>query len=306
MNNPFYYSDDNKRYHTLAYYNKTIFQRRIYKASLVIGCLCPNFDGKVSTGGCSFCDGPQMTHKPILQQLKNEKDRIHSKVKNSAIIAYFQTGSNTYCSPEYLYECCNTVLKSQDVIGISIGTRADCISTEILKVLTEINKKTYLTIELGLQSIHDETAKRMNRGHTFKDFILGFNAVKESNIRTCVHLINSLPYETEEMMIESAKVIGKLCPDAVKIHMLHIMEGTRIAKEYKAHPFVLLSQEEYVKTVVKQLEYIPQKTVIERLTGDGEKNRLIAPLWTRDKLKTLVDIDKYQVLTNSFQGKHLL
>lgn len=303
MSNPFRHSDNNKRYLTLAYHNRKVFGGRVYKASLEIGCLCPNFDGKSGTGGCTFCEGPSKECQPLGVQLAKEASRISQKKPDAQIQAYFQTGTNTYCDPGYLYAKCMEVLEYPNVVGISIGTRADCLTPYICDMLHSLALETYLTVELGLQTIHDETAKRINRCHSFEQFLKGYKMLYSRGIRTCVHLINSLPGETPEMMIDTAKVLGELQPGGVKIHMLNILDGTAMANEYALSPFPMLTREEYVDVVVRQLEYFHENTVIERLTGDGIKNRIIAPNWVKDKLKTLVEIDKRQVLLNSYQGK---
>ena len=306
MNNPFIHSDNNKRYLTLAYHNRKIFGGRVYKASLQLGCSCPNRDGKYSTCGCTFCSEDAPKEKAVFQQLINEAARIEKKCGDARIMAYFQTGSNTYCEPDFLYSKCAEVLEYPFVVGLSIGTRADCITDRIADMLYDLSSRTYLTVELGLQTIHDSTAKHINRCHTYNDFLRGYRMLALRGIRICVHLINSLPGESPEMMIESARELGKLSPGGVKIHMLNILKGTKIADQYRFTPFPLLSREEYVNIVVRQLEFIPETTVIERLTGDGAKNKLLSPIWTADKLKTLVEIDKLQALNNSFQGKALL
>lgn len=306
LEKPFIYSDNNKRYHTLAYHNRQIFGERVYKASINLGCTCPNADGSLGLGGCTYCEGPTTKAVSLSDQMTREARRIEQKNPNAKIIAYFQHGTNTYCNAEFLYERCCQVLKFPNVIGISIGTRADCIEESMADMLYSLSKETHLTVELGLQTIHNAAARRINRCHTYQQFLEGYNVLFERSIRTCIHLINSLPEETMDMMVESAVEIGKLKPGAVKIHMLNIMEGTEMAKQYKASPFHLQSREEYVETIVRQLEHIPPSTVIERLTGDGIKSRIIAPHWVCDKLKTLVEIDKLQALSNSFQGKALL
>lgn len=308
QNNPFPFSDNNKRYHTLSYYNKKIYQGRVFKAILDIGSPCPNIDGSKGIGGCTFCTRRNDKSSPLNLsiQLQNELERIHQKHPKARIIAYFQNGTNTYGDLERLKSACNHILKFNEIIAVSIGTRADCLTDDVLIFLFWLSQRIQVNVELGLQTIHDKTAKLINRRMTMDEFSDGFLSLKAMNIRTCIHLINSLPGETQDMMINSAKVVGELTPSSLKLHMLNIMEGSALCEEYKKNPFPLQTREEYVDTIVKQLEVIPGEIVIERLTGDGEKSKLIAPDWTRDKLKTLVEIDKAQVSLNSYQGKALL
>lgn len=307
-NNPFINTQDNKRYYTLAYHNKQQFASRVFKATLDLGCTCPNIDGTKSNGGCTYCNRGNTKPSPLslVNQLSREIYRIEARHGDVPIIAYFQNGSNTYVDLEILRSGCSEVLSYKNVVGISIGTRADCLDYETCSFLWMLSKMTYLTVELGLQTIHDETGLGINRAMTMDEFKEGLFLLKERDIRSCVHIINSLPGETQDMMLSTAKMVGLLHPSAVKIHMLHIMEGTALGEAYKKSPFSLMPREEYVDTVVKQLELLPPDIVIERLTGDGEKSDLIAPEWTRDKLRTLVEIDKAQVNRDSYQGISLL
>ncbi|MBQ9625035.1 MAG: TIGR01212 family radical SAM protein [Clostridia bacterium] len=305
MNNPFKNSDNNKRYLTLAYHNNKVFGGRVYKASLNLGCICPHINEETGQGGCTYCNYPKHNPRPLSEQILTETNRIYKKNGRAKILAYFQTGTNTYCDEKFLYKSCCDVIKGQNVVGISIGTRGDCITESVANMLYELSSNTYLTIELGLQSIHDITAKRINRGHSYKQFLKGYKMLKMRNIRTCIHLINSLPGEDQKMMIETAREVGSLNPGGVKIHMLNILSGTVMAEQYAASPFHIQSREEYVETVVKQMEYFPSDVVMERLTGDGLKSDIIEPKWATDKLKTLVEIDKLQAKLNSYQGKAL-
>lgn len=188
------------------------------------------------------------------------------------------------------------------VSGVAIGTRADCINEENASLLASLSEKTYLTVELGLQTVHDKTAEAFGRGYDFSVFLKAFDLLKRKNIRTCVHLINGLSGETKDEMIESARVMGKLFPDAVKIHLLHILKGTRAEKEYEEGKIVPLRKDQYIDIVCRQLEVLPQKTVIERLTGDGAKNQLIAPIWSADKISVLAGIDKELFMRGTYQG----
>ncbi len=305
---PFIFSIDNKRYHTLNYHNRSKFGEKLYKAVIDCGFSCPNIDGTKGYGGCIFCDGgsgyftaPQLS---VTQQLEAEYRRISSKNgKNVPIIVYFQANTNTYAPVEELRRIFMSVLDSPDVKGISIGTRADCLSEDVLDLLSELNEMTYLTVELGMQTIHDKTIKIINRCCTHDEFVIGYNNLKERKIRTCLHIINGLPYETDEMMIETAYEAAKMHPDGVKLQMLHVIQGTKLAEMYADGQFELLTREEYIDIVVKQLEVLPPEIVIERITGDGDKKKLIAPMWSADKIAVLGGIDKRLTDLDTWQGR---
>ena len=306
--NPFEYSCDNKRYHTLNYCNKIKYGTKIHKAVLDCNFTCPNIDGTKGYGGCIFCDSGSgyftSGELDIRSQLESEIRRISLKNgENPKVTAYFQANTNTYAPAEYLRTLYETVLENKNVHGISIGTRADCLSDDVLKLLCELDKKTNLTIELGLQSVHESTINYINRCCTHEEFLIGYDKLKKAGIRTCLHIINGLPGETKEMMLETAAQIADMRPDAVKIQMLHVITGTRLAQIYEASPFHLLSREEYIEVTVRQLELLPPEIVVERITGDGDKSKLIAPLWSADKISVLGGIDKFQALHDTWQGK---
>lgn len=305
--NSFLYSDDNKRYHTLSYHNKHTYGKKVYKAVIDAGFTCPNIDGTRGRGGCIFCDGGSgyftSGSLSITEQLTREKERITKKVPNADIVAYFQAHTNTYASTEVLEKLYREAVDF-GVKGISVATRADCISRETISLFKRLGVP--VTVELGLQSVHDSTAAFINRGHTYAEFIEGYELLKSAGIRVCVHIINGLPNETGDMMLETAKTLGRLSPDGIKIHLLHVIRGTRLAEMYKKGDYIPLSKEEYVDIVVKQLEYIPPETVIERITGDGDKTKLIAPLWSMDKISVLGAIDVKQKENGSFQGKEII
>lgn len=300
----FEYSDDNKRYHTLSYHNRHTYGRKIYKAVIDAGFTCPNIDGSRGKGGCIFCDGGSGYFTAgcisVSQQLRKEKERIAAKNPDADIIAYFQAHTNTYASPDILRKIYNEAVNF-GVKGIAIATRADCITPEIVKAVSEL--PVPVTVELGLQSIHDSTAEIINRGHTFAEFLAGYNMLKNAGIRLCVHIINGLPYETAGMMLKTAETLGKLRPDGVKIHLLHVIRGTKLHEMYEKGQYTPLTKEEYIDITVRQLELLPPETVIERITGDGDKSRLIAPLWSMDKISVLGGIDVRQRELDSFQGK---
>lgn len=305
--NTFKYSSDNKRYHTLYYYNMQKFGERVYKAPINAGFTCPNIDGRKGRGGCIYCEGGSgyFTEKkeiPVHDQLYRQIALIHQKHPNSKINAYFQSYTNTYAPIKLLKERFEPVFDFPDVAAVSIATRADCLDSDVLGYLSELSERTALTIELGLQTIHDLTAQKINRGHTFDEFIKGFEKLKALGVRTTVHIINGLPGETDEMMLKTAEVLGKLRPDGVKIHLLHVIKGTPLEQMYIRGEYRPLDKARYIDITVKQLELLPSETVIERLTGDGDKSKLAAPLWSMDKISVLGAIDKELALKDSYQG----
>ncbi len=305
----FKYSDNNKRYHTLNYYNKITYGARVNKAVLNAGFTCPNIDGNKGRGGCIFCSSgsgyfTNSSTVPIEKQLDLEVVRIKQKNPDAKIIAYFQANTNTYSDVETLKKIYLPLTENENIIGISIGTRPDCLSDEILDFLARLNTKTKLTIELGLQTIHDETALIINRCYNYSEFEKSFQKLKNLDIRTTVHIINGLPKETPEMMLRTAEALGKLEPDAVKIQMLHIIQNTELGRLYNGE--AMLTKDEYINIVISQLELLPPKTVIERLTGDAVKEQLIAPKWTADKISVLGGIDKLMAEKNTYQGREFI
>lgn len=305
----FKYTLDNKRYHTLNYHFKTKYNSKVVKISLNAGFSCPNIDGTVGYGGCIYCSKSGSgefggdKNKPLTEQFYDIKKVIDKKWPNSKYIAYFQAHTNTYAPVNILKEKYESVLKINNVIGIAIATRADSISDECLEYLSDLNKRTNLTIELGLQTIHDTTSKLINRCHTLKQFEETYYKLKERNIEVVVHIINGLPYETKEMMLETVKYLNKLKIDGIKIHMLNIVKDTALANLYQTKPFHILTKEEYIDIVIKQLELLDPKIVIHRITSDPDPKNLIAPTWLLKKCNLLNDIDKEMKKRDTYQGK---
>ena len=299
---------DNKRYYTLNCFYKKKFGTKVFKVSLNGGFTCPNKDGTVGKNGCIFCsklgsgDFAGNINKDLITQFNEVKSILHNKWPKAKYIGYFQANTNTYASVEELKEKFEPIIKLENVVGLNIATRSDAISDKVLDYLTDLNKRTYLTIELGLQSIHDKTLKLINRGHDLKNFEDCFKKLKKRNINVVVHIINGLPYETKDMMIETAKYLNKLKIDGIKIHMLHIIKNTDLAKMYEEKPFHILSKEEYIDIVIKQLEYLDENIVINRITGDPVKEDLIEPVWLLKKFVVLNDIDKEMKKRNTYQG----
>lgn len=304
----FKYTLDNKRYHTLNYYNKTKYNTKVVKISLNAGFTCPNIDGKAGYGGCIYCSktgsgefGGDIT-KPLPEQFNEIKEKISKKWPNSKYIPYFQAHTNTYAPLHILKEKYESVLNLENVIGLAIATRCDAITDDVLDYLTELNKITNLTIELGLQTIHEKTSKLINRCHTLEQFETMVNKLKERNIEVVVHIINGLPHETKEMMIETAKYLNNLNIDGIKIHMLNITKNTPLALLYKEKPFHVLTKEEYIDITITQLEYLNPKIVIHRITSDPDPKELIEPSWLIKKFCVLNDIDKEMKKRNTYQG----
>lgn len=309
MENSFKYSDDNKLYHTWNYHLRHKFGTKVMKVALNAGFTCPNIDGTKGCGGCTYCSDAgsgdfagDPTHS-IIMQFEEVRERMHKKWKEAKYIPYFQAHTNTYAPADVLRERFEPVLRQQNVVGVSIATRADCLEEDVLEYLSELNERTYLIVELGLQSIFDSTGERINRCHTYAEFLEGYEKLRARNINICVHLIDGLPGEDKEMMLQSAKEVAKLRPHCVKLHLLHILKGTAIAQELNRGEFVPLTLEEYVDIIVSQLEVFHPETVIQRLTGDGGRDSLIAPLWSLKKFVVLNEIDKEMQRRNTWQGK---
>ena len=309
--NDFIYSNSNKRYHTLDYFYKNKFGEKICKVSLNAGFSCPNIDGTKGIGGCIYCSklgsGEFAGNKKdsILKQFNDIKKVMYRKWPNAKYIAYFQARTNTYAPVNKLKEVYEPVLKEKDVIGLSIATRPDAISDECLEYLKDLNSRTYLTIELGLQTIKEETSLLINRCHSldcFKDMV---DKLRNNNINVVVHIINGLPYETKEDMLNTVKYLNNLDIQGIKIHMLSIIKDTPLEKLYKKEKFHILTKEEYIDITISQLEYLRPEIVIHRITGDPDPKELIEPAWLIKKFCVLNDIDKEMVKRNTYQGAKL-
>ncbi len=304
----FKYSYNNKRYHTLDYFYKNKFNSKVFKVSLNGGFTCPNIDGTVGFGGCIYCSALGSgefagdRNKDLITQFNEVKTMMEKKWPNSKYIGYFQANTNTYAPVNELKDKYEKIINLNNVVGLNIATRADSITEECMDYLEELSKKTYLTIELGLQTIHEKTSKLINRCHTLECFNNCVNDLRKRNINVVVHIINGLPYETKEMMIDTVKYLNKLDIQGIKIHMLSILKNTKLAKLYEEKPFHILTKEEYVDIVCDQLEYLREEIVINRITGDPKKEDLIEPHWLVKKFTVLNDIDKEMVRRDSYQG----
>lgn len=311
MNNIFKYSDNNKRYHTLDYFYKHKFNSKVFKVSLNAGLSCPNIDGTVGKGGCIYCSNSGSgefagnKNDDIITQFNEIKKMMLKKWPNAKYIGYFQAHTNTYAPVETLKKLYEPILQQENVVGLNIATRPDAISDECLKYLEELNKKTYLTIELGLQTIHKKTTKIINRCHTLECFENMVKKLRKKNINVVVHIINGLPYETKEDMIKTAKYLNKLDIQGIKIHMLSVIKNTKLEKLYQLKPFHILTEGEYIDIVINQLENLRPEIVINRITGDPKLDDLIQPTWLVKKFCVLNNIDKEMVKRNTYQGKNI-
>lgn len=297
----FKYTLDNKRYYTLNYYNKMKYNSKVFKVSLNAGFGCPNKkDGK----GCIYCynGSGDNSGMPLIEQFNKVKDIVSKKWPNSKYIGYFQADTNTYAPLHILKKNYEEILSLPNVIGLNIATRCDALPDEVLDYLEELNKKTNLVIELGLQTIHESTSKLINRGHTLNQFEEAVNKLRNRNIDVVVHIINGLPYETKEMMLETVKYLSNLDIQGIKIHMLFILKNTELADLYEKEKFHILTKEEYVDIVCDELELLREDIVINRITGDPDKNLVIEPTWLIKKFGVLNEIDKEMERRNSYQG----
>ena len=297
----FKYTLDNKRYHTLNYFFRNKFNSKVFKVSLNGNFSCPNY----KYGGCIFCShgsGNNLANLSLEEQFNLVKIPLDKKWPNSKYIAYFQANTNTYAPVEVLRNLFEKALSFEKVIGLDIATRCDALSDQVLDYLEELNKRTFLIVELGLQSMHDKTLKLINRGHDLKSFEEGVKKLHDRNIFVVVHIINGLPYEDKEMMLDTIKYLNTLKIEGIKIHMLYITKNTLLEKLYNKSKFHLLSKEEYIDIVCEQLEYLDPKTIIMRITGDPIEEELVEPKWLIKKFGVLNDIDKEMKKRDIYQG----
>jgi len=308
--NPFRFSNTNKRYYTYDHYLKTTFGGKVAKIPLDCGFTCPNIDGSRGVGGCIYCssrgsgDFAESPAVPLAEQYQKQFSKMRSKWDTDMAIPYFQAHTNTYDNIETLKKYYYQALSFEGVVGINIATRADCLRDEVLELLSDLSQKTVLTVELGLQSVHESTAKLINRCHTYGEFVDGFKRLRSfcPEVNICIHLIEGLPGETHEMMIESAKEVAKLSPEQVKLHSLNIIEGTPLHKMYLSGKYSPIEMDEYVNVTCDVLEVLPPNTVIGRITGDADRKTLAAPMWSLRKTEVINNIDKELFRRDTYQG----
>lgn len=299
-----------KRYTTFTTELRQRFGCRVQRIALDAGLTCPNRDGSLGIGGCSFCGdrgaaavGVQI-ELPLVEQLQRSKEYLRHKFRADRFLGYFQAYSNTYASVEALRILYQTVLDDPELAGMIIGTRPDCLPDPVLDLLTELHAKTYLWLELGMQTMHDQTLAAINRGHDHTCLVEAVQRCQDRGLRVCVHLILGLPGETREQMLASVRELNRLGVDGVKLHHLHVLKGSRLVDDYQRGTLRLLEREEYVQLVCDALELLDPRIVIHRLMGDG-RSELLAPDWSRRKLEVLNLIDAELLKRDSRQGCRL-
>lgn len=305
--NPYPHSDSNKRYQTFDYYMKKRFGAKCARVAIDAGLSCPNKDGTKSRGGCIFCYGGSSGAAcvgSIREQYEAGIDVMKRKWKVDKFIPYLQANTNTYAPIEKLEEIYNECASLPGAVMLAIGTRADCLSDEVIDLLRRTSERIPLLVELGLQSVHDETAEKINRGHTYAEFTDGYTRLKNAggDILISIHLINGLPGEDTEMMLRSAEAVADLRPHMVKLHLLHVIGGTELYRMYENGEYETMDREAYVSCVCDQIERFHPDTVIARLTGDAPSELLMAPEWCRKKTIITNDIDKEMFRRNTHQG----
>ena len=298
-----------KPYYDLKSYYRNHFGERVYKVQIDAGFTCPNRDGSRGFGGCSYCDGrgSQLRQKgplPSVREQLEEGKKLYKRLRRATrFVAYFQTCTNTYGELTRLRQLYEEALSVDDVVGLSIGTRPDSITGEVVNLLAGFCSDYDVWIEYGLQSMHAESLERINRGHSLEEFVEAVKMLSGSGIKLCVHAIVGLPWETREMVFQTADFVAHLPIDGIKIHSLLLLEGTPLHAEFLAHPFSMLSRAEYVSRVAGFLEHLSPEVVIQRLTAEGYRDIFVAPDWARNKLQVLQHLDRYQKEHSSYQGK---
>ncbi|OCS92917.1 TIGR01212 family radical SAM protein [Caryophanon latum] len=305
----FPFPSDGKRYYTWNRYLRNEFGKKVYKVALDAGFDCPNRDGTVAFGGCTFCSaagsGDFAGNKvdPIAVQFEQIKEKMEHKWKNGLTMAYFQAYTNTHAPLPVLKEKFEAALACEGVMGLSIATRPDCLPDDVVEYLAELNERTYLWVELGLQTVHEKTASLINRAHDYATYVEGVNKLRKHGIRVVTHIINGLPLEDYDMMMETAREVAKLDVQGIKIHLLHLLKGTPMVKQYEKGMLEFMDQGEYVQLVADQLEILPPDMIIHRITGDGPIDLMIGPMWSVNKWEVLNGIDAELERRGSWQGK---
>lgn len=303
---------DGKRYYSFNSYLKQTFGEKVYKISLNGGFTCPNRDGTLGTRGCIFCseggsgDFAPDAALPIGEQIEEGIRMIRQKTDASKYIAYFQAFTNTYAPYEKLHSLFYDAILRQEIVGLAVGTRPDCLPPDVLELLDELNQIKPVFVELGLQTIHEKTAQFIRRGYPLSCFEQAVKALHDLGINVVVHLILGLPGETEDMMLESVRYLNQLPVNGVKFSLLHVLKHTDLGALYEKHPFPVYELDDYVDFVIRCIEELREDIVIHRLTGDGPKDLLIAPRWTLNKRKVLNEISRRMKETNSRQGKRFI
>ena len=299
-----------KRYHSLNYFLRNKFNEKVFKISLDGGFSCPNRDGTISKGGCLFCSesgsGDYAGNRvlSIGKQFCDIKEMMNKKWKEGKYIAYFQAFTNTYASVDELREKYKEAIKQEGVVALAIATRPDCLGEDVLDLLEEINKDVYVWVELGLQTVSDETARKINRGYKLDIYEDAIYRLKKRNIDFVTHCIFGLPGETKDDMLNTVKYISKTGSKGIKFHLLHLMKNTPMVKLYERGELEFLSQDDYIDLICKGISMIPEEMVVHRLTGDAPRDLLIGPMWSLKKWEVLNAIDKALVDNEIYQGKY--
>jgi radical SAM protein (TIGR01212 family) len=300
-----------KHYNTLNNYYQSKYQKKVFKIALNGGFTCPNIDGTVASGGCTFCsymgsgDFAGNKLEPLKIQFEKQKEMMHQKWEDGLYIVYFQANTNTHAPLERLKELYEEAITlDPNIVLLSIATRPDVLPDDVVEYLGELNKRMPVQIELGLQTIHQETSDLINRAHDLACFDDAVKRLREKDLEVVVHIINGLPFETKEMMIDTVKHINQLDIQGIKIHMLHLMEKTKMGYLYKKEPWKLLTLEEYVDITVEQILWLRKDIIIHRLTGDAPQSMLIAPNWTKKKFVVTNEMDKKLRRLNRYQGDY--
>lgn len=301
-----------KRFYSLNQYLKDRFGQKVYKLSLNGGMTCPNRDGKIDNRGCIFCSkggsGEFASDKnlSITKQIETAKIKVANKIKNGKYIAYFQAFTNTYAPLPYLEKIFFEAIKHPDIVALSIATRPDCLPKEVLDLLERLNIIKPVWIELGLQTIHDDTAKLIRRGYDIKCFEEATQNLKNISIETIIHIIIGLPHETKEMLLETIHYISKIKPEGIKLQLLHVLKNTDLENYFLDGNFQTLSMEEYIDLLILCIESLPKDIVVHRITGDSPHGMLVAPAWSEYKWTILNTINKEMEKRDSFQGKNII
>ena len=299
---------NNKRYYDLKSYWRNLFGCNVHKLAIDAGFTCPNRDGHVATGGCIYCDGrgSKLRQKGELPSVASQiaSGKKYYSAQASKFIAYFQTFTNTYAPVEKLQALYDEALAQEDVIGLSIGTRPDCLEPETIALLKQYAQKYHIWVEMGLQSIHDRTLQFINRGHNFQQFLDALNSLTGRGLNICVHIIIGLPGESDEDVLTTARTLAALPLHGIKIHSLLALEGTALGGMYKNEAIQIITKEKYVFLVADVLEILPPNMVIQRLTADGYRDIFLAPDWAMNKLDVLNAINKELERRDSYQGKY--
>lgn len=298
-----------KRFHTWNYEMREQFGTKVFKVMLDAGFTCPNRDGRIAIGGCTFCsargsgDFAGSRRHDLVTQFNDVRDRQHQKWPNARYIGYFQAYTNTYAPVRELKECFEPILEQPGVVGLSIATRPDCLPDDVVEYLAELNERTYLWVEMGLQTIHEKTSILVNRAHDTETYYQAVEKLRKHGIRVCTHIIYGLPQETHEMMLETGQVAGQMDVQGIKIHLLHLMKKTPMVKQYEAGLVRFLEKDEYVGLVVDTLEKLPPEMIVHRVTGDAPRELLIGPMWSLRKWEVLNAIDAELLERDTWQGK---